>query len=113
MVSKEDIRTTVDTIAREFNPERIVLFGSHARGTADADSDVDLLIVTPGTPQELQDLALTIYRRVRKRFPIDLLVRSPEELDFRIAHNDWFLREIMEQGIVMYESAHTGMAGKG
>lgn len=47
MVSMEDIQALADRIVREFLPERIVLFGSYASGTASPDSDVDLLVVLP------------------------------------------------------------------
>ena len=47
MVKVNDIHELARGIAREFHPERIVLFGSHAEGTAGPDSDVDLLVVMP------------------------------------------------------------------
>ena len=47
MVAMKGILAVVDRIAEAFDPDRVVLFGSHARGTATSDSDVDLLVILP------------------------------------------------------------------
>ena len=103
MVAMRDIKAFSAAIAREFQPERIILFGSHARGTATEDSDVDLLVVMPyeGHPTLK---AIEIRRRVQADFPVDLLVRKPTELRWRMKHHDWFILEIVEQGKVLYEA---------
>ena len=105
MVDRVAIETLADKIAREFNPERIILFGSYARGAASDDSDVDLLVVLdcPGKPWKL---ATQIRHRVRPQFSLDLLVRSPQELRSRVAQRDPFFLEITEQGDVLYEAHH-------
>ena len=90
-------------IAREFRPQRIILFGSYAYGEPTPDSDVDLLVVMPLEGRAM-DKAVEISRRLEHRFPIDLLVRSPEELRQRLAWNDFFLREATEKGVVMYDA---------
>ena len=112
MVSMREIQTYSDAIAREFRPSRIILFGSHARGKAGAESDVDLLIVMAhrGHPTEK---AIEIRRRINRSFALDLLVRSPREIQKRLQLNDWFIREITEQGRVLYESDDQGMGRKG
>ena len=51
------------------------------------------------------DQAIEISKRLEHRFPIDLVVRSPEEVRQRLAWNDFFLREATEKGLLMYESA--------
>jgi predicted nucleotidyltransferase len=105
MVAIETIKSVSDQIVREFQPERIVLFGSHAYGMPRTDSDVDLLVVMPFEGQPAY-MALTILERINPPFPIDLLVRTPEEVERRIALNDFFLREIMSRGNVLYAAAH-------
>lgn len=102
MVTQEDIQTTCDDIVREFSPLQVILFGSHAYGTPTEDSDVDLLVVMDIPESETQDQASEIYQRIPRRFSMDLLVRSQEEMAYRISHNDWFLREIIERGKVLY-----------
>lgn len=104
MVSRQDIQATCDDIVREFKPLQVILFGSYAYGTPKEYSDVDLLVVMPVADSETRDQAVEIRERIPHRFSMDLLVRSPEDIAYRISHNDWFLREITEKGVVLYES---------
>ena len=104
MITREDIQATCDDIVREFSPLQVILFGSHAYGTPTEDSDVDLLVVMEVPESETRRQAVKIRQRIPHRFPMDLLVRSPEELAYRISYNDWFLREITEKGEVLYEA---------
>jgi len=104
MIAIEQIQEFCDRLAAEFHPERIILFGSHAYGTPRADSDVDLLVILPfsgkGTTKSVEMLS-----RVEPTFPVDLLVRSPEEIKQRLALNDFFLREVTERGLTLYASS--------
>src|SRR6266480_260486 len=70
------IRRFARQIAERFQPERIILFGSHAYGTPHADSDVDILVVMPAR-NEL-DQAVRIDRAIDPPFPLDLIVRTPK-----------------------------------
>ena len=106
MVTREDIQATCDDIVREFAPLQIILFGSYAYGTPKEYSDVDLLVVIPGPESEARRQEIQIQERIPCRFRMDLLVRSPEELAYRLSYNDWFLQEITEKGEVLYESAN-------
>jgi uncharacterized protein len=105
MVEIEKIRHLSDRIAQEFQPERIILFGSYAYGGPTVDSDVDILVVMPFKGKPVRK-ALEIISRVDPRFPVDLLVRTPEQVRKRIADNDFFMREIFERGQVLYEADH-------
>jgi protoheme ferro-lyase len=51
-------------------------------------------------------MAVEILNTVNPRFPLDLLVRTPEQVRDRLVWNDFFLREVLEKGKVLYESAH-------
>jgi len=104
-ISQEQIQEYSDRIVAEFKPERIILFGSYAYGTPTPDSDVDLLLVMPfdGHPTRK---ALDILNQINPPFAIDLLVRSPEQMRQRLAWNDFFLREIVERGRVLYAATH-------
>ena len=106
MITREAIQSTCDDIVREFAPLRVILFGSYAYGTPSEDSDVDLLVVMEIPKSETRHQAAEIRQRIPHRFSMDVLVRSPEELAYRISHNDWFLREITEKGEVLYEAEH-------
>jgi predicted nucleotidyltransferase len=88
----------VKRIVREFKPELIILFGSHARGDAGPDSDVDLLVVLPlaGSKREKQ---LEIRKALRGiPTPIDIVVSAPEEFEWR--------REIV--GTIEYPAVREG-----
>ena len=102
MVSSIDIQATCDDIVREFSPLQVILFGSYAYGTPTEDSDVDLLVVMPIPKSEFRNKAVEIRQRIPYRFGMDLLVRSPEEIAYRVAYNDWFLREITERGKLLH-----------
>src|SRR5437763_5230421 len=103
MVEVADILKFVDAVAAKFKPQRIVLFGSYAYGTPTEDSDADLLVVMDIPEDDARRQAVTIRQRIPRRFRMDLIVRTPEEIAFRVAHNDWFYREILEQGSVLYD----------
>ena len=101
------IRAVVQQIAEKFQPEKIILFGSYAYGQPRPESDVDLLVVME-TPLRLRQQRLEISRALSPRpFPLDIVVRTPKELEERVALGDLFLREIIDQGKVLYEQ-HRG-----
>ena len=104
MVTREEIQATCDDIVREFAPLQVILFGSYAYGTPTEDSDVDLLIVMDIPKSEFLNKNIEIRQRISYRFGLDLLVRSPEEIAYRVSYNDWFLREITEKGEVLHGS---------
>jgi predicted nucleotidyltransferase len=77
------IRKMVDRIVTRFDPERIILFGSRARGTAGPDSDVDLLVVMPVEGSKSRT-RLEFRRALRGiRAPVDITVSTPEEFEWR------------------------------
>jgi len=95
-------------IAEAFRPERIILFGSQAYGEPSPASDIDLLVVMPYQAGHTTQ-AIQILNHLDVLAPIDLLVRSPQEVRERIAIGDRFMREIIERGKVMYEADHARM----
>ncbi len=103
--TKEQLKQVCALIAREFQPERIILFGSHAYGNPTADSDFDLLIVMRFAGDPLEQ-AVTILKKLNLLLPIDLLVKTPEQVKQRLELGDRFMREIVERGKVLYEAAH-------
>ena len=104
MVNRSEIDAFVQQVVAQFAPERVILFGSYARGDATADSDVDLLVVMP-TKKKVLDQALEIRQRIRRSFPLDLVVKTPEDVTRRASLNDFFVKAILEEGTVLYESA--------
>ena len=112
MVAMREIREFSRRIAAEFKPRRIILFGSYAYGRPRKDSDVDLLVIMPYQGRDI-DNAIEIRKRLNPRFALDLIVRSPAEVARRVAINDWFMRDIVEDGLVLYEADDTGVGAEG
>jgi uncharacterized protein len=104
MVHGNTIRAYARRIAREFHPEKIILFGSYAYGSPTEDSDVDLLVVMPHKGRSVQQ-AVRINLRLQAPFAMDLVVRKPKQMSQRLALGDSFVREISEKGRVLYEAA--------
>ena len=98
----KDIEEVGRRIGREFRPDRVLLFGSYADGTATDDSDVDLLVVLPFEGRPFHK-SLEILNRLDIRFPCDLLARSPDDVARRYEQGDPLIREALDRGKVLYE----------
>lgn len=104
-ITRSTIRRYANQIAKQFHPNKIILFGSYAYGKPTEDSDVDILVIMPFEGKGAHK-ATEILLATDPRFPIDLIVRTPKQIKTRIKLGDFFLREITEKGKVLYESAH-------
>ena len=105
MATFEQIQQFCDQVVREFKPDKIILFGSYAYGTPTEDSDVDLMVVMPHEGHPVYK-ALEIDKAVERHFPLDLLVRSPQEIKKRLEWHDFFIMDVMEKGRVLYDSGN-------
>ncbi len=103
LASETFIRTMVDRIVEGFQPERVVLFGSHSRGTATEWSDVDRLVILPKVIDK-RDTAVEI-RRALGDLPVckDIVVATPEEITRRGHLAGTVLRSALREGRVVYE----------
>lgn len=101
-IHMREIESKVEIIARKSRPEKIVLFGSYAKGEPKPASDVDLLVIMD-TQRPIWDLAVEISLAVKHTFPMDIIVRTPQEIAERLALGDFFIQSIMKQGKVLYE----------
>jgi predicted nucleotidyltransferase len=108
MISTQAIFDLADAVARTFNPERIVLFGSYAWGVPNEDSDIDVLVVMPYRGPSY-NAATRIRLAVDVNFPMDIIVRSPVGMKRRLALNDFFIMDIVEKGVVLYDRHDSGM----
>lgn len=104
-ISRREISAFARQVARQFNPNKIILFGSYAYGKPTEDSDVDVLVVMPFRGKN-PTKATEIWMATKPKFPIDILVRKPGELKKRLRMGDFFLHEIIEKGKVLYETDH-------
>lgn len=97
------IKNLCKQIVDRFRPHKVILFGSYAYGVPTPDSDIDLLIVMPFDGR-IHEQAVKIRRDLNSTLPIDLLVRTPDQVRERVEMEDFFMREIVEQGKVLYEA---------
>lgn len=104
-VSADAIQAVVNHIAHTFDPEKIILFGSYAYGQPRPGSDVDLLVVmeTDAPKQKQHEIAFSL----QAPFSFDLMVWTPQEIAERIPLGDFFLREIVMKGKILYERNKT------
>ena len=99
-ISENEIRQVADQIKKLFNPEKVIVFGSYAEGEPSADSDVDLLIIldTTSSPREL---AYNIRKSISPAFPVDIIVRTPAQIEERVLLGDQFIQNILDSGQVL------------
>ena len=102
MVAMDQVEALGREIARAFDPEKIILFGSYAYGTPGAHSDVDVLVIMPFEGHPF-DKATEILDRVDPDFSADVVVRSPGDAARRYAECDPLIREAFDRGKVLYE----------
>ena len=99
----KSLRPAIQKIVQELNPEKIVLFGSYAYGTPNPHSDVDLLVIMK-TKASLKDRSWAVSRLLLPRpFPVDILVKTPGEVKKGLQTGDFFLKEILTRGKVLYD----------
>ena len=103
-IDSATIQAIAQLIVKRFDPEQIILFGSHARGEVGAHSDVDLLVVLRIDAGQLQH-GNPIRRAIAERFvlPIDVVIRSPEVLAEQRNDPYSLIHKVLKEGKVLYE----------
>ena len=99
------IARIAERIGREYKPQKVILFGSYARGKPTKDSDIDLFIVKD-TDARMVDRFVEVKQLIydpQLRIPVSPLVYTPEELEERLDMGDDFVKEVMSEGKVLYE----------
>ena len=102
MVAMSSILELSCKIAREYDPERIILFGSYAYGEPKEYSDVDVLVIMAFEGSPFRE-SLEVLRRVKPPFYVDLVVRDPNDAARRYREGDPLIREAFDKGKVVYE----------
>lgn len=102
----KNIQNLIYQIEEKFDPDKIILFGSQAYGKPNWESDIDLLVIMnfEGTARHQ---AATILTTIDYHFALDLLVRSANQISERIKDGDFFLRDVIEKGLVLYDRNST------
>lgn len=103
MISFSTVEAFCEEVVEKFRPEKIILFGSYAYGEPTLDSDIDLLVVLPfeGHPARK---AVEILISIDYHFPLDLIVRTPRNIEKRLEMGDFFIQEILHKGRILYET---------
>jgi len=103
MVNEETLKEVTRRLVDGFHPDKIILFGSQARGTADEKSDVDILVICP-TSDNRRDLILNMYRAIDgMSLPTDILVLTPKEFELDRQIPGTIARPAWLEGKVLYE----------
>ncbi|NOY77280.1 MAG: nucleotidyltransferase domain-containing protein [Calditrichaeota bacterium] len=104
----DEIREQVYRIIKEFDPEKIILFGSYAYGNPTPESDVDLLVIKK-TSQPTMELSSKIALLLDHTFPFDIIVITPEQINRRLQSGDFFIEDVLNNGKLLYERHNQGM----
>ncbi len=101
-ITQQKIKKICQVIAEKFKPEKIILFGSFAWGRPTFDSDVDLLIIKK-TKKDFIQTQMKVRRIINGELPVDILVKTPAELEKRLRLRDFFFEDVIKKGKVIYE----------
>jgi len=103
-ITPELVRYVVEKIVRGIAPQRIILFGSRARGEETENSDLDLLVIQDSARPNREVRRQIEYLLWGRRFGVDLIVRKPGEVERNAANgNPFYTRHILSEGEVLYE----------
>ena len=109
-ITMPKIRRYAAEIAERFQPDKIILFGSYAYGKPHEESDVDLLVIM--RTKNAIDQSIRIKSAFKRLFSLDLIVRTPWQIERGLKDDNWFLREIVEKGKVLYEARDRQVGSK-
>lgn len=102
--TREEVQRIARVLVDRFHPQKVILFGSQAAGTARPDSDTDLLVVLPFTESHYS-MMTAMLGAIRPAFGFELIPRTPEDVAAGYAAGDAFIRNAIDKGIVLYEAA--------
>ena len=101
LVTREALRAFTRQLVECYAPEKVILFGSLARGEGRWDSDADILVVMPFEGRHLAKIR-EMRRLCPVRFPLDLLLRRLEEVEVRYRGGDPVVRKALDHGEVLH-----------
>lgn len=101
---KQEIKKITTRLIKKYRPEKIILFGSIARGEEAANADIDLLFIKEShqkRPLRVKEI-FTALRGMKRDYPLDPIVYTNEELEKRKALGDYFIKRVLAEGKVIY-----------
>ena len=99
---QKEIDSVTTQIIEKYKPERIILFGSAARGDTSVHSDVDFLIIKKDIPHYGAERIRELSRIIKRNIAVDFLIYHPEEFQNRLSMGDPFLESIVKEGKILY-----------
>lgn len=106
-IIQKEIKKITNLIVKNYQPEKIILFGSAARGEYDENSDLDFFIVKKSKKSKL-DRMREVYKLVSNlnyQIPFEPIVYTPEEVKERMRLGDFFIKTILKEGRILYETS--------
>ena len=100
-IDRAQLKPIADRLRDRYGAQRVILYGSAARGEATEHSDIDLLVITASKERFYERMAtvLALVRDLSKGLPLSPIVLTPEELAARLAREDQFVQEIVKSGV--------------
>jgi predicted nucleotidyltransferase len=97
----ERLKKISERLKKEYHAEKVILFGSHARGEGTEDSDIDILVIAPTNERLFERMAtvLEIVHDLYNGLPLSPIVLNSKEIEERLKIGDQFVQEIIEEGV--------------
>jgi predicted nucleotidyltransferase len=109
VISKDQFDKEIQNIVKQlidlYKPEKVILFGSLAKGTINQGTDIDLFIIKHDVPKLGVDRIRQLDEIIKYRLATDFIVYQPEEVEQRLKLGDPFVKSIFEEGKVLYDAA--------
>ncbi|MFH1387703.1 MAG: nucleotidyltransferase domain-containing protein [Patescibacteria group bacterium] len=104
-IYQKEISRIKKAIVENYKPEKIILFGSSVRGKITEDSDLDFVIIKKSRNSKIERTKkiYSILNKLEDRFPCDVLVYTPKEFENRLNLGDFFIKDIVKEGKILYE----------
>lgn len=100
----QELKSLTKEVVKKYQPGKIFLFGSFASNKVTADSDLDLLLIKNSVPKRGADRIREVWSLLSKGYSADILVYKSSEFNHLLKMGDPFLKEIIRQGKLLYES---------
>lgn len=101
MRQQKEVRKIIRQVVRDYNPEKVILFGSFAAGRPRKNSDVDLVVIKK-TKERFTSRLFRVVRSIKSSLGTDILVYTPKEWQDALEEENYFIKEIAEKGKLVY-----------
>ena len=101
----ENVQEVIQRIVEGYDPEKIIIFGSYARGDWTDDSDLDVLVVKETRERPFERIGAVSGSCWPRKLSMDIVVKTPEEIENELQEQQLFTREIMREGVLVHDRA--------